>query len=345
VTPHVLVTGCAGFIGSNLVRQWLADSDWQLTGVDTLGHAGLLASIEPLLDHPRFALRVADIADGTAMQAAFAAADPDAVVHLAAESHVDRSLATPAAFIRTNLVGTAMLLEAARAHVDRLPAARRERFRFLHVSTDEVFGALGPQGRFDETSPYAPNSPYSATKAGADHLVRSWHQSYGLPTLTTHSPNNYGPRQLPEKLIPRMLVAALAGLELPVYGDGGNVREWLHVDDHARALRAVLDGGVPGQTYCIGGGHECTNLALVERLCALLDQRRPEAAPHARLIRFVADRPGHDWRYALDGRKLERALGWRPQLAFEAGLAATVDWYLDHPAWLSQALASLDAAS
>ncbi len=339
---RVLITGCAGFIGSALVNQWLAETDWQLIGVDKLGYAGLRESLVPALDHPRFTLNVADICDGPALYALFSAVRPDAVVHLAAESHVDRSIDAPAAFIQTNLVGTAMLLEAARAHWESLSPANRAAFRFLHVSTDEVFGALGPGGRFDERSPHAPNSPYSATKAGADHLVRAWHRSYGLPVLTTHSPNNYGPRQLPEKLIPRMIVQALRGEPLPVYGDGGNVRDWLHVDDHARALRVVLERGVVGDSYCVGGGTELSNLDLVHRLCDLLDERRPANAPHARLIRFVADRPGHDWRYAIDGSKLERSLGWTPRVGFADGLAATVDWYLDHPAWLSQAIARLD---
>ncbi|WP_293374283.1 dTDP-glucose 4,6-dehydratase [Nevskia sp.] len=341
----VLITGCAGFIGSALVNQWLAETDWQLIGVDKLGYAGLRESLVPALDHPRFALNVADICDGPALHALFSAVRPDAVVHLAAESHVDRSIDAPAAFIQTNLVGTAMLLEAARAHWESLSPANRAAFRFLHVSTDEVFGALGPSGRFDEQSPHAPNSPYSATKAGADHLVRAWHRSYGLPVLTTHSPNNYGPRQLPEKLIPRMLVQALRGEALPVYGDGGNVRDWLHVDDHAHALRTVLERGVVGESYCVGGGTELSNLDLVHRLCNLLDRRRPANAPHARNIAFVADRPGHDWRYAIDGSKLERMLGWAPRVDFADGLAATVDWYLDHPAWLSLAMTRLERSN
>lgn len=341
---RVLITGCAGFIGSAVVDQWLRDTDWQLIGVDTLGHAGLRASLAGALGHPRFALRVADIADAAAMAAVFADAQPDAVVHLAAESHVDRSLRGPAAFIQTNLVGMAVLLDAARGHCETLEAERRAGFRFLNVSTDEVFGALGPEGRFDERSRHAPNSPYSATKAGADHLARAWHRSYGLPVLTTYSPNNYGPRQLPEKLIPRMIVAALAGEPLPIYGDGSQVRDWLHVDDHAAALRAVLERGRIGETWCVGGGTELANLTLVQRLCALLDVRRPAQAPHAALIRFVDDRPGHDWRYALDGTKLERELGWTAQRRFDEGLAATVDWYLANPDWLAAATASLATA-
>lgn len=331
----VLITGCAGFIGSTVVEQWLAETDWQLVGVDKLGYAGLRESLLPALANPRFTLNVVDICDGPALQALFAREQPDAVVHLAAESHVDRSLSGPAAFIQTNLVGTAMLLEATRAHLDRLPEARRDAFRFLHVSTDEVFGALGSTGRFDEATPYAPNSPYSATKAGADHLVRAWQRSYGLPALITHSPNNYGPRQLPEKLIPRMIVQALAGRPLPVYGDGGNVRDWLHVDDHARALRAVLEAGRVGERYCVGGGSELRNLDLVRQLCALLDARRPAHAPHAGLIESVADRAGHDWRYAVDGSKLECELGWRARVPFAVGLARTVDWYLGNPEWLA----------
>lgn len=333
----VLITGCAGFIGSTVLRQWLADTDWRLVGVDKFAYAGLRESIAPLLDHPRFSLQVADICDGPALHALLAREQPDAVVHLAAESHVDRSLSGPAAFIQTNLVGTAMLLEAARAYVEVLPAKRREAFRFLQVSTDEVFGALGSTGCFDETSPHAPNSPYSATKAGADHLVRAWHRSYGLPVLTTHSPNNYGPRQLPEKLIPRMIHLGLQGKPLPIYGKGDNVRDWLHVDDHARALRAVLERGRPGETYCIGGGTELSNLDLVQQLCSLLDARRPADISHARLIEHVTDRPGHDWRYAINGSKLERELGWRALQPFTQGLAATVDWYLDNPDWMARA--------
>lgn len=341
---RVLVTGCAGFIGSTVIHQWLRDTDWQLIGVDTLGYAGLRASLTEVIDNPRFTLQVGDIADAAAMAEVFARGQPDAVLHLAAESHVDRSLSGPAAFIQTNLVGMAVLLDAARSHYDRLDGERRARFRVLNVSTDEVFGALGPTGRFDEASRHAPNSPYSATKAGADHLARAWHRSYGLPVLTTYSPNNYGPRQLPEKLVPRMIVAALAGQPLPIYGDGSQIRDWLHVDDHAAALRAVLERGRIGDTYCVGGGTEQSNLALVQRLCARLDLRRPDAAPHARLIRHVDDRPGHDWRYALDGSKLERELGWTASRPFDEGLAATVDWYLAHPDWLAAATASLATA-
>lgn len=341
---RVLITGCAGFIGSAVVAQWLRDTDWQLIGVDTLGYAGLRASLAGPLNDPRFTLHVADIADATAMANLFAHEQPDAVIHLAAESHVDRSLSGPAAFIQTNLVGMAVLLDAARGHFDTLESERRAAFRFLNVSTDEVFGALGAEGRFDETSRHAPNSPYSATKAGADHLARAWHRSYGLPVLTTYSPNNYGPRQLPEKLIPRMIVAALAGEPLPIYGDGRQIRDWLHVDDHAAALRAVLEHGRIGETWCVGGGTQLSNIELVQRLCALLDARRPDHAPHAALIRFVADRPGHDWRYALDGAKLERELGWTAQRRLDEGLAATVDWYLANPEWLAAASQSLATA-
>jgi len=337
----VMITGCAGFIGSTVLRRWLADTDWRLVGVDKFAYAGLRESIAPLLGHPRFSLQVADICDGPALHALLAHERPDAIVNLAAESHVDRSLSGPAAFIQTNLVGTAMLLEVARTYVETLPAEQREAFRFLQVSTDEVFGALGPIGRFDEDSPHAPNSPYSATKAGADHLVRAWHRSYGLPVLTTHSPNNYGPRQLPEKLIPRMIHLALQGKPLPIYGQGDNVRDWLHVDDHARALRAVLERGRPGETYCVGGGTERSNLDLVQELCALLDARRSASKPHAQLIRHVADRPGHDWRYAINGAKLERELGWFALQSFTQALAATVDWYLDNPEWLEAAFTRL----
>ena len=341
---RVLVTGCAGFIGSTVIVQWLRDTDWRLIGVDTLGYAGLRESLADVLDDPRFTLQVADIADAAAMAEVFAREQPDAVVHLAAESHVDRSLSGPAAFIQTNLVGMAVLLDAARNNFETLDQERRAGFRFLNVSTDEVFGALGPTGRFDERSRHAPNSPYSATKAGADHLARAWHRSYGLPVLTTYSPNNYGLRQLPEKLIPRIIVAALAGQPLPIYGDGSQIRDWLHVDDHANALRVVLERGQIGETYCVGGGTEVSNLVLVQRLCALLDARRPAFAPHAALIRHVADRPGHDWRYALDGSKLERELGWTAQRRLDDGLAETVDWYLANPDWLAAAHRSLATA-
>lgn len=342
---RVLVTGCAGFIGSALVGQWLRETDWQLFGVDSLGYAGLRASLAGALGDPRFSLAVADIADAAAMQALFARAQPDAVIHLAAESHVDRSLEGPAPFIHTNLVGMAVLLDAARSHVDTLDTDRRAAFRFVNVSTDEVFGALGASGRFDEASRHAPNSPYSATKAGADHLARAWHRSYGLPVITTYSPNNYGPRQLPEKLIPRVITAALAGEPLPIYGSGQQVREWLHVEDHAAALRAALLHGRVGESYCIGGGIEHSNLQLVQQLCALLDLRRPERAPHAGLIRHVDDRPGHDWRYALDGTKFARDTGWTASRKFAAGLQETVDWYLANPNWLAAAAASLAAAT
>ncbi len=334
MSKTILVTGGAGFIGSAVVRQWLAETDWQIVCVDKLTYAGNLASLASVQASARFRFVRADIADAPAMATLMAETRPDAVVHLAAESHVDRSISGPGEFIHTNVVGTYVLLEAVRGYWMSLADGAKAAFRFHHVSTDEVYGSLGEAGAFDETTAYAPNSPYSASKAGSDHLVRAWHHTYGLPVVTTNCSNNYGPYHFPEKLIPLMILNGLAGKALPVYGDGLNVRDWLFVEDHARAIRAVLERGQVGETYCVGGRAERTNLDVVTTLCNLLDQLHPAGAPHARLITYVKDRPGHDRRYAIDCTKLETELGWCQQETFETGLAKTVQWYLDHPEWV-----------
>jgi dTDP-glucose 4,6-dehydratase len=331
----LLITGAAGFIGSCLVRQLMRETTERVISFDALTYAGNPLSLGEALSSDRHRLIRADIRDAAAVRAALAAHRPRAIVHLAAESHVDRSIHGPAEFVSTNVTGTMVLLQEALAHWQALPADEREAFRFHHVSTDEVFGSLGADDpAFCETTAYAPNSPYAASKAGSDFLVRAWHHTYGLPTLLTNCSNNYGPCQFPEKLIPLMIANALEGRPLPVYGDGANVRDWLYVEDHARALRLVLERGRVGQSYTIGGKAERRNLEVVQRLCEILDARRPQHAPHARLITFVRDRPGHDRRYAIDSRKIERELGWIPRESFETGLARTVDWYLDNPEWV-----------
>jgi dTDP-glucose 4,6-dehydratase len=328
----ILVTGGAGFIGTNLVRHLLREGV-DVVNLDKLTYAGSNPPLGALAAPGRYWLEVADVADRGAVAAILDRHAPDAVMHLAAETHVDRSIDGPDDFVRTNLVGTFELLEAVRFHWERLPAPRRAPFRFHHVSTDEVFGSLGAEGRFTEATPYAPNSPYSASKAGADHLVRAWHQTYGLPVVTTNCSNNYGPWQFPEKLVPLTVLNALAGERLPVYGKGENVRDWLHVEDHARALFLVLRRGRVGETYNVGGGAERRNIDLVRLICAILDELRPERAPHDRLVTFVTDRPGHDLRYAIDDRKLREELGWAPQESLESGLRKTVLWYLGNEAW------------
>jgi dTDP-glucose 4,6-dehydratase len=341
--PTWIVTGGAGFIGSNFVRLALAETDARIVVADSLTYAGNLENLRAAAEHPRFAFAQLDIGERGAIEGLFAAHRPDAVLNFAAETHVDRSIDGPRVFLHTNVLGTLELLEASRTHAASLPPAARERFRFLHVSTDEVFGSLGPEGLFSETTPYSPRSPYSASKAGADHLVRAWHDTYGLPTLITNCSNNYGPYQFPEKLIPLMILTALEGKPLPIYGDGGNVRDWLHVEDHCRAVLRVLEAGRPGQSYNVGGRSERTNLQVVDRICALLDELRPAAAnpvlraagvaSYASLKQFVADRPGHDRRYAIDDRKLRSELGWSPRYDFDAGMRATVGWYLANLAW------------
>ncbi|HVW52310.1 MAG TPA: dTDP-glucose 4,6-dehydratase [Trinickia sp.] len=334
----ILVTGGAGFIGANFVLDWLRDSDEAVLNVDKLTYAGNLRTLKSLEGDARHVFARTDICDAAALDALFAAHRPRAVVHFAAESHVDRSIHGPADFVQTNVVGTFVLLEAARRYWSTLDDAARRTFRFLHVSTDEVFGSLGAtDSQFSESTPYAPNSPYSATKAGSDHLVRAYHHTYGLPTLTTNCSNNYGPYQFPEKLIPLIIANALAGKSLPVYGDGRNVRDWLYVGDHCSAIREVLARGEPGQTYNVGGWNEKTNIEVVETICDLLDVARPKATGSYReQITFVADRPGHDRRYAIDARKIEREVGWRPAETFETGLAKTVRWYLDNQEWVDE---------
>ncbi|WP_186424840.1 dTDP-glucose 4,6-dehydratase [Cupriavidus metallidurans] len=334
---HIFVTGGAGFIGTNFVFDWLKDEHANgIVNVDKLTYAGNLMNLASLEGNPRHQFCEADICDRNAMEQLFATFSPRAVVHFAAESHVDRSIHGPGAFIETNVRGTFALLEAARSYWSELKGEARERFRFLHVSTDEVYGSLEPcDAAFSEVTPYAPNSPYSASKAASDHLVRAYHHTYGLPVLTTNCSNNYGPYQFPEKLIPLIIANALAGKALPVYGDGQNVRDWLYVTDHCSAVRAVLARGVPGETYNVGGWNEKTNLEVVHAVCDLLDELRPDpAGPHRRLISFVTDRPGHDRRYAIDARKIQRELGWTPEQTFESGLRRTVSWYLANEKWL-----------
>jgi len=334
----VLITGGAGFIGSALVRQWIAEEDDAVVNFDKLTYAGNLDSLGPAIDHPRHVFVQGDIGDLPTVSKVLAQHRPRAIVNLAAESHVDRSIDGPAEFVHTNVLGTFRLLEAARGYWAGLPPGERADFRFLHVSTDEVYGSLGPSGRFVETTPYAPNSPYSASKAASDHFVRAYHHTYGLPTLITNCSNNYGPCQFPEKLIPLMILNAVEGKPLPVYGDGLNVRDWLYVEDHCRGLRAVLSGGRPGEVYNLGGNSERTNLELVEMICATVDRLRPDLphAPCRSLITFVQDRPGHDRRYAIDAAKIRRELGWEPRQDLDTGLAKTVEWYLSNSTWVQR---------
>jgi dTDP-glucose 4,6-dehydratase len=336
----IFVTGGAGFIGSAVIRHLLADTGAFVVNIDKLTYASSLESLAVAAGHGRYAFARADIGDGAALRALFARYQPDAVMNLAAESHVDRSIDGPSAFIETNIVGTFTLLQEALRYWRGLSPERRSTFRFLHVSTDEVYGSLGPQGLFTETTSYAPSSPYSASKAASDHLVRAWRETYELPTIVTNCSNNYGPYHFPEKLIPHMIVRGFAGETFPVYGDGQNIRDWLFVEDHARALAMVVDRGRPGETYNIGGRSERTNLDVVTMICDLLDRMEPAAnGPRRRLITFVRDRPGHDRRYAIDPTKIEREVGWRAAETFETGLEKTVRWYLENRTWWERILA------
>jgi len=341
VNGPILVTGGAGFIGSALVRHLLLETDERVVNVDKLTYAGNLESLEPVLPNDRYRFEQVDICHPAALDTVFAKHRPSAVVHLAAESHVDRSIDGSAEFIQTNIVGTYQLLEAARSYWESLPGEDRDLFRFLHVSTDEVFGSLGETGMFDEGTPYCPRSPYSASKAASDHLVRAWHHTYGLPVLVTNCSNNYGPYQFPEKLIPLVILRAAAGQAVEIYGDGGNVRDWLYVGDHVRALLLVLEQGLIGGSYNIGSNTERTNLQLAGEICSLLDELAPRGEPHAGLIGFVSDRPGHDWRYAIDATRIRTELGWSPTESFHSGLRRTVLWYVQNQAWCERVSSGL----
>jgi dTDP-glucose 4,6-dehydratase len=331
----ILVTGGAGFIGSAVCRHVIGETGWSVVNLDKLTYAANPAALAVIDDDPRYAFEHVDICDREAVARVMAAHRPDAVMHLAAESHVDRSIDGPAAFMQTNIIGTYVMLDVARAYFAGLDAPARARFRFHHISTDEVYGSLGASGAFREDTAYAPNSPYAASKASADHLVRAWWRTYGLPVVISNCSNNYGPFQFPEKLIPLVITNALAGEALPIYGDGSNVRDWLHVDDHARALVRILQGGGIGEKYNVGGRGERTNLEVVEAICDLLDEMVPGSphVPHRNLINFVTDRPGHDERYAIDAAKIARELGWTPRETFDSGLRRTVAWYLANRQW------------
>jgi dTDP-glucose 4,6-dehydratase len=335
----ILVTGGAGFIGSNFVLDWIAAEGTPVVNLDKLTYAGNPANLASLKGDSRYVFAQGDICDRTLVASLLQKHQPQAIVHFAAESHVDRSIHGPGEFVQTNVVGTFSLLEETRAYWNALNAEARKNFRFLHVSTDEVYGSLGMDDpAFSETTPYAPNSPYAASKAASDHLVRAYHHTYGMPVITTNCSNNYGPLQFPEKLIPLMILNALNGKALPVYGDGKNVRDWLHVSDHCSGIRAALAKGKPGETYNIGGNSEKTNLEVVHAVCAILDELHPAGAPHAKLITYVKDRPGHDQRYAINAEKIRRELGWEPQERFEKGLRKTVEWYLNNNEWVDSVL-------
>ncbi len=335
----ILVTGGAGFIGANFILDWIATEGSPVVNLDKLTYAGNLGNLVSLKNDARHIFVKGDINDQALVAKLLKQYRPEAIVHFAAESHVDRSIHGPAEFVQTNITGTFSLLEETRAYWSSLAEPEQNRFRFLHVSTDEVYGSLGRDDpAFTETTPYAPNSPYAASKAASDHLVRAYHHTYGLPTVTTNCSNNYGPLQFPEKLIPLMILNAVQGKPLPVYGDGLNVRDWLYVGDHCAAIRLTLQKGRPGETYNIGGNSEKTNLEVVEAVCAILDELRPPSAPiahYASLVSFVKDRPGHDWRYAIDSTKIRTELGWKPRERFETGLRRTVKWYLDHTDWVN----------
>ena len=338
---RVFVTGGAGFIGSALVRHLMHNSPHEVLNLDKLTYAGVLESLAEVADDPRYRFVRGDVCDGALVRRLLAEFQPDVIAHLAAESHVDRSIDGAADFIETNIVGTFSMLEQALEYWRGLEPERQLRFRFHHISTDEVFGSLGEDGQFTESTPYDPRSPYSASKAASDHLVRAWGHTYGLPVMVTNCSNNYGPYHFPEKLIPLVIIRALGGQELPVYGDGGNVRDWLFVEDHARALALVFDQGKPGETYNVGGNSERTNIEVVRAICAALDSRQPRSdkLSYAEQIRFVPDRPGHDRRYAIDAGKIREELGWEPQVSFEEGIARTVDWYLERRDWWEPILA------
>lgn len=331
---RILITGGAGFIGSAVIRQFISDTDCNVINLDKLTYAGNLRSLDSISSDPRYSFEKVDICNAEEVARVFREHQPDAVMHLAAESHVDRSISGPATFIQTNIVGTYTLLEAARNYWSTLPSQRKATFRFHHISTDEVYGSLGATGFFTEQTAYEPNSPYSASKAASDHLVRAWHHTYGLPVITTNCSNNYGPFHFPEKLIPLTILNAVNGKPVPIYGTGDNIRDWLYVDDHARALRLVLEQGRLGETYNIGGWNEKSNFEVVQSICTILDELRPQGAPHSQLITHVQDRPGHDRRYAIDASKIEGALGWKPQETFESGLRKTVEWYLSNTGWV-----------
>ena len=332
---RVLVTGGAGFIGSAVCRYFINETDSEVVNVDKLTYAGNLDSLRIVSGDLRYRFVKADICDDSAIGHLFDEFCPDAVLHLAAESHVDRSITGSRSFIDTNIIGTYTMLEGARRYWSGLRGPAKERFRFLHVSTDEVYGSLGPEGLFSESTAYDPSSPYSASKAASDHLAIAWHRTYGLPVIVSNCSNNYGPYQFPEKLIPLMILNAFEGKSMPVYGNGSNVRDWLYVEDHAKALSLILEKGRPGETYNVGGRNERTNLEVVKSICDALDRFNPDGAPHDRHIAYVTDRPGHDHRYAIDATKLERELGWKAQETFATGLSKTVQWYLDNEWWWS----------
>ena len=330
---RIIVTGGAGFIGSALVRYLIEETEHEVLVFDKLTYAGTLTSLETVAASPRYGFVEADICDRSAVDEAMAGFRPDRIYHLAAESHVDRSITGAGAFVTTNVIGTFTLLESARHYWNGLEGAAKRDFRFLHVSTDEVYGSLGAEGLFTETTPYDPSSPYSASKAASDHLAIAWRRTYGLPTIVSNCSNNYGPHHFPEKLIPLVILNALHGKPLPVYGDGSNIRDWLFVEDHARALHLIASQGHLGETYNVGGRNERTNIEVVRTICAILDRLAPKSHPHADLITFVTDRPGHDARYAIDATKLETELGWRARETFETGIEKTVAWYLANEAW------------
>lgn len=339
MTLKILLTGGCGFIGSNLVHLAL-EKEYEIVNIDKLTYAGNLLSLDDISGHPGYSFVQGDISDVPLVSRIFEKHQPDAVIHLAAESHVDRSIDSPEPFMQTNILGTFHLLEAARRYWKTLPPDRQKSFRFLHVSTDEVFGSLGKDGYFTEETPYGPRSPYSASKASSDHVVRSYFHTFGFPALVTNCSNNYGPRQFPEKLIPHIFLNALKGNPLPVYGDGSNVRDWIFVLDHCLALLCVLEKGIPGETYAIGADSEKSNLCIVKAICGILDRKCPRqnGKSYEDLISFVPDRPGHDKRYALDARKIRHELGWKPEVAFEAGLEMTIEWYLAHREWTESIL-------